>query len=104
MAEINFIFNLKEREEFIKFCFDSAFSIIPDIGYDDNSYYSLKSMEHYHDYMNESVRFFITSEKYQAYPLEWTIMKKTINEFIISCKDRWPFNRFLYPIFCRKKV
>jgi hypothetical protein len=104
MAEMNFIFNLKEREDFVKFCFEQAFSIIPDIGYEDNSYYLIKNIEHYHEYMNESVRFFITCDKYQAYPLEMGSYKKDDkNIYYIMQRYGGPSIDFYTPFFAEKK-
>lgn len=101
---MNFFFTLSEREGFVKFCFDNGFAIIPDMQYEDNSYYVIKNLEHYRNYMNEYVRFFIISEKYQAYPLEMDNFEKD-NKKVYYIMQRYggPSIDFYTPFFAEKK-
>ncbi|MBB3057921.1 hypothetical protein [Mucilaginibacter gotjawali] len=103
MAEMNFFLNLNEREDFVKFCFDNAFTIIPDMQYEDNSYYVIKILGHYRKYMNECVRFFIISEKYKAYSLEMDNYEKD-NKRIYYIMQRYggPSIDFYTPFFAER--
>ncbi|RKR84186.1 hypothetical protein BDD43_4413 [Mucilaginibacter gracilis] len=100
MAEMNFFFNLKEREGFINYCFDNDCVIIPDSNYEDNSYYLIKNINQYHGYMKECVGFFIVSDKYKQFPLEMRSFEKDgkLNYYI---RQRYggPSVDFYTPIF-----
>ncbi len=104
MAELNLFFNLKEREDFVRYCFNQECIIVPDSDYEDNSYYLIKNMEQYLNYIEECVGFFIISDKYKRFPLEMRSFEKNDQKkYYIRQRYGGPSIDFYTPFFAEKK-
>ena len=74
---MNFFFSKADRADFVEYCLNIGYTIIPDLDYVDNSYSIITSVEHYNEYMDECPRFFIVHNNYKKYPLEMDSFEKS---------------------------
>ena len=101
---MNFFITMEERENFVKYCFDNGFAIIPALDYLVNSYYIIDSLEHYHKYMSDCVGFYLIHDTYKLYPLEMDWFEKdNQKKYYIMQRYGGPAIDFFSPILAEKK-
>ena len=100
MPQMNFLFNIKERQDFLEYCFENKCIIIPDLNYEDNSYYIVKNINQYEKYAKDCVSLFILNEEYKQFPLEMRSFEKDDKlNFYIRQRYGGPSIDFYTPTF-----
>ena len=69
MAQLDFILNKDERNEFMKFAISVGCKIVPDIHYSTANYLVLETVADFLSYSGNS-KFFLINERYSLFPLE----------------------------------